>query len=186
MRTFNFLVRYWRSQTRHMPSNGLFSLLVATPCFALPNANDAGLESANAACPAYSIASNIHVLKSNTTEVTGMKIRFVFDDTTVNATLNDSDSARDFIRQLPLTFKLEDYARTEKIAYLPRKLDTESAPAGSSAQAGDIAYYAPWGNLVIFYKDFGYASGLIPLGQLDSQLSRFTHGSMTVTIELVD
>ncbi|WP_246201120.1 cyclophilin-like fold protein [Vibrio ziniensis] len=113
-----------------------------------------------------------------------MKIRFVFDDRTVTATLNDSPSTRDFIAQLPLTFDLEDYASTEKIAYLPSKLTREGAPTGVSSKAGDISYYAPWGNLVIFYKNFGYASGLINLGKLDGGLDRFTsNGSMKVTIE---
>ncbi|KYN79840.1 hypothetical protein ATY37_08290 [Vibrio cidicii] len=113
-----------------------------------------------------------------------MKIRFIFNDRTVTATLEDSLSTQDFLRQLPLTVELEDYARTEKIAYLPSKLTREGAPSGTSSKAGDISYYAPWGNLVIFYRDFGYAAGLIKLGQLDSGLECFTdNGSMKVTIE---
>ncbi len=116
-----------------------------------------------------------------------MKIRFVFDDRNVTATLNDSPSTRDFVAQLPLTVELEDYANTEKIAYLPSKLTKEGAPSGVSSEAGDISYYAPWGNLVVFYKSFGYASGLISLGKIDGDLSRFTSGgSMKVTIEVID
>ena len=114
-----------------------------------------------------------------------MKIRFVFDDQTIHATLNDTPTTRDFVRQLPLSFELEDYASTEKIAYLPEKLTREGAPSGTSARAGDIAYYAPWGNMVIFYRDFGHANGLIHLGKIDAGLKRFTSGqSMVVTIEL--
>lgn len=116
-----------------------------------------------------------------------LKIRFVFDDRTVTATLDNSPSVRDFVDQLPLTVELEDYASTEKIAYLPNKLTREGAPAGVSSKAGDISYYAPWGNLVIFYKSFGYASGLINLGKLDGGLERFTsNGAMKVTIELAE
>lgn len=116
-----------------------------------------------------------------------MKIRFVFDDRSVTATLKDTPSVRDFVSQLPLTMELEDYASTEKIAYLPSKLTREGAPNGTKSKAGDISYYAPWGNLVIFYKDFGHASGLINLGKLDGGLERFTaERSPTVTIELVD
>ncbi len=121
------------------------------------------------------------------TEESTIKIRFVFDDRTVTATLNDSPSTQDFIAQLPLTVELEDYASTEKIAYLPSKLTKEGAPAGMSSKAGDISYYAPWGNLVVFYKNFGYASGLIDLGKVDGELSRFTSGgSMKVTIEVIE
>ncbi|KOO03801.1 hypothetical protein AKJ17_09080 [Vibrio nereis] len=116
-----------------------------------------------------------------------MKIQFVFDDSTVTATLNDSPSARDFVAILPLTLELEDYASTEKIAYLPSTLTKEGAPTGVSSTAGDISYYAPWGNLVVFYKNFGYAAGLINLGKIDGDLSRFTSsGSMKVTIEVVE
>ncbi|WP_167332850.1 cyclophilin-like fold protein [Desulfogranum japonicum] len=32
-------------------------------------------------------------------------------------------------------------------------------------QAGTLAYYAPWGDVVMFYKKFGSASGLYELGQ---------------------
>ena len=120
-------------------------------------------------------------------DITGenrMKIQFVFDDQTVRATLDDSASARDFVSQLPLTLELEDYASTEKIAYLPSKLTREGAPKGTSAKVGDISYYAPWGNLVIFYKDFGYASGLIKLGRIDGGVERFvSNASQKVTIE---
>lgn len=126
---------------------------------------------------------------NNTTDLgtITMKIRFVFDDQTIHATLDDTPSTRDFVRQLPLSFELEDYASTEKIAYLPEKLTREGAPSGTSARAGDIAYYAPWGNLVIFYRDFGHANGLIHLGKIDAGLKRFTSGkSMEVTIELDD
>ncbi|GAB7216701.1 cyclophilin-like fold protein [Dickeya oryzae] len=55
---------------------------------------------------------------------------------------------------LPLTLKLEDYAGTEKIAYLPRKLTTQGAPAGIDPDVGYLTYYAPWGNLAIFLSGF--------------------------------
>ena len=100
-----------------------------------------------------------------------MKIRFTIDGKELaTATLLDNATARDFLTLLPLTVTLEDYAATEKITYLPRKLSTAGAPAGSDPSVGDIAYYAPWGNLAIFYKDAGYARGLLPLGRVDSSI----------------
>lgn len=79
-----------------------------------------------------------------------------------------------------------NYAATEKISYLPRKLSTAGAPAGSDPSAGDITYYAPWGNLAIFYKDFGYSRGLIQLGRIDSGIEALNvPGSLKVTIEPV-
>ena len=99
-----------------------------------------------------------------------MKIRLTINGKSATATLVDNATARDFFSLLPLTLKLEDYAATEKIAYPPRKLSTEGAPPGIDPDVGDITYYAPWGNIAIFYKDFGYAGGLVKLGRIDSGL----------------
>ncbi len=60
---------------------------------------------------------------------------------------------------VPLTLTLEDYASTEKISDLPKRVSTEGAPSGSDPSVEDIAFYAPWGNLAIFYRDAGYANG---------------------------
>ena len=49
---------------------------------------------------------------------------------------------------------------------------------------GDITYYAPWGNLAIFYKDAGYARGLVKLGRLDSGIEALSvRGALKATIE---
>jgi hypothetical protein len=57
---------------------------------------------------------------------------------------------------------------------------------GQRPDVGDIAYYAPWGNLAIYYKDFGYSNGLIILGKIDSGPEAFdVPGSVKATIELV-
>jgi hypothetical protein len=113
-----------------------------------------------------------------------MKIRLTINGNAVTATLIDNATARDFLTLLPMTLTLEDYASTEKINYLPRKLSTAGAPAGSDPSVGDIAYYAPWGNLAIFYKDFGYSKGLIQLGRVDSGMEALSvPGPLKVTIE---
>lgn len=116
-----------------------------------------------------------------------MKIRIILEDTVLTATLIDSQTTQDFISLLPLNLTLEDYAGTEKISDLPRRLSTKGAPSGSDPSVGDITYYAPWGNLAIFYRDFGYASGLVVLGKLDSGIEALdVPGSVRVTIELVE
>ncbi len=113
-----------------------------------------------------------------------MKIRLLVGDRTLTATLDDNPTSRDFLSMLPLTLKLEDYNRTEKIAYLSRKLSEEGAAAGVDPAVGDITYYAPWGNLALFYRDFGYAKDLIKLGSIDEGEEAFNvSGSVTVTIE---
>ncbi|MFM0529920.1 cyclophilin-like fold protein [Paraburkholderia strydomiana] len=82
----------------------------------------------------------------------------------VGAELDDTSAARDFVSLLPLSLTLQDYAATEKVSDLPRRLSTDDAPAGCSAEAGDLTYYVPWGNLAIFHKHFQYVDGLVKLG----------------------
>jgi hypothetical protein len=47
-------------------------------------------------------------------------------------------------------------------AALPRKLATQGAPNGTAPVAGELTYYAPWGNLAIFIEARSYARGLLP------------------------
>ncbi|HET8569262.1 MAG TPA: cyclophilin-like fold protein [Candidatus Limnocylindria bacterium] len=116
-----------------------------------------------------------------------MKIRIRAGNATLTATLNDSSSARDFASLLPLDLTLQDHASTEKIGDLPRRLSTDGAPAGSDPSVGDIAYYAPWGNLAIYYRDFGYSAGLVILGRIDGGVEALSApGSVRATIERIE
>jgi hypothetical protein len=113
-----------------------------------------------------------------------MKICMTVEGTPLTATLEDSAAARDFASLLPLSLTLTDYAATEKVSDLPRRLSTEGAPPGSDPDVGDITYYAPWGNLAVFYRDFGYSKGLVKLGRLDAGVEALQRpGSLRVTIE---
>jgi hypothetical protein len=115
-----------------------------------------------------------------------LKIRLTINGKIVTATLADNTTAKDFYSLLPLNLVLDDYAATEKISYLPRKLSTGGVAAGKDPSIGDIAYYAPWGNLAIFYKDFGYSNGLIKLGTIDSGVEALkVPGPLKVRIESV-
>ena len=114
-----------------------------------------------------------------------LKIQIVIGKTVLSATMHNNPTTMDFLSMLPLTLKLEDYAKTEKISYLPRKLSVKDAPSGSDPSPGDISYYSPWGNLAIFYRDFGYSNGLIILGKLDSGIELLSkyEGSIEVRLE---
>jgi hypothetical protein len=115
-----------------------------------------------------------------------MELRLTVNGTILRATLLDGETARDFASLLPLTLTLTDYAQTEKVSDLPRRLSTADAPEGVDPDVGDIAYYVPWGNLAIFYRDFGYSRALVKLASIDSgiqQLAAMTE-DFTVTIEL--
>jgi hypothetical protein len=88
-----------------------------------------------------------------------MNIRITVNDSVVDAVLSDTPAAKDFLALLPLSLKLRDYASTEKVSDLPSRLRTAGSPAGYQPSVGDITYYAPWGNLAIFYRSFDTPKG---------------------------
>ena len=83
-----------------------------------------------------------------------MQIRITAGDQHFTARLEDCAAAREFEAMLPLRLTLKDYASTEKIADLPRKLSTDWVPAGIDPGAGDVTGTA------------GQSRDLLPRGQL--------------------
>jgi hypothetical protein len=60
-----------------------------------------------------------------------------------------------------------------------------AAPSATRAP-GDLAYYAPWGNLVFFYGSYRYSSGLIRLGRIDGDIAPLlVRGKFDLHIELL-
>jgi hypothetical protein len=118
-----------------------------------------------------------------------VRIKMTFNDEEVMVRMYDNPTTRDFLAMLPLTVTLEDYAGTEKITRLSKRLSIQDAPAGSDPSVGDFTYYSPWGNIAIFYRDFGYADGLIILGSIEpggvEKLARM-NGDFTVTMERME
>jgi len=114
---------------------------------------------------------------NNTENQDSMKVRITIADHVFEATLNNSEAAQDFASLFPLTLNLSDYAGTEKVADLGKRLSTKGSPSGCSAEVGDITYYSPWGNLAIFYRSFGYAGGLIKLGHITGDMKLFKSAS---------
>ena len=96
--------------------------------------------------------------------------------------LNDSTAARELYAQLPLSIKVENYSNDEKIFYPPKKLNTDSTPK-ADAKAGTLAYYAPWGDVVMFYGSFGSAPGLYELGHAVSGSEYIREMAGTIRIE---
>ena len=115
-----------------------------------------------------------------------MKIKIEFNGASMTATLYDNPSARDLASMLPLNLTIDDYSTNEKIAYLPRKLAEEGSGPFDNEQPGDLAYYAPWGNLAFFYEGYRYSGGLIRLGRIDGDFSPLlTRGKFDLHIELL-
>ena len=87
--------------------------------------------------------------------------------------LKDSPTSKSLLAQLPASVKLDNFGSEEKIFSLAKKLSTDGAPKGFDPAVGDITCYGPWGNAAVFYRDRGWADGLIPMGRVVSGLEQF-------------
>lgn len=86
---------------------------------------------------------------------------------TIVIALEDNPASQDFASMLPLTLEFKDFAGAEKISYLPRRIETHGSPIASQASGdNDFAYYAPWGNIALFYHGFATDSRLYLLGKI--------------------
>ena len=106
-------------------------------------------------------------------------------DTQVVYELNDSPAAQGLLSQLPLTVEVEDFSTNEKVFYPPQELDTSDTPLAEGG-AGTLAYYAPWGDVVLFYDSFSANSSLFELGEAVSGVENIGQMSGTITVETVE
>lgn len=115
-------------------------------------------------------------------------ITITVGDTVLEGRLWDNATAHDLLAQLPLTLEFRDLNNVEKIARLPRALTMDGVPEGDDPEPQDIGYYAPTGDLVLYYDDVGYFDGIVRLGAFVSDMDaiRRQTGSFTATIEPLD
>jgi hypothetical protein len=98
----------------------------------------------------------------------GTPIRISFGDTKITARLQDNATARALAAQLPLTLSFRDHNSAEKTAPLPRELQHDGAPAGHDPTAGDIGYWAPEADFVLYYDENApYFDGIVRIGEFD-------------------
>ena len=77
--------------------------------------------------------------------------------------LNDSSAAKSLYSQLPITTEVDNYSSNEKIFYPPEELD-DTDVIESDGPLGTLAYFSPWGNVVMYYSECGKYPGLYILG----------------------
>jgi hypothetical protein len=115
-----------------------------------------------------------------------MKIQITIDDQRFQATIFDSAAGRDLIAQLPLTIDMVDHGSVEKTGPLPSPLSLDGQPAGADPDVGDVGYYAPGNDFVLYYGDQSYYPGIVIIGRLDGDAaSRIADmaGAVTATVE---
>jgi hypothetical protein len=97
-----------------------------------------------------------------------MQIDITIGQQHVTATLDDSAAARDLLAQLPVTLDMVDHGGVEKTGPLPEPLLLDGQPDGADPAVGDLGYYAPGNDLVLYYGDQSYFPGIAILGRLDA------------------
>lgn len=115
-------------------------------------------------------------------EEENMRIQVQVNGQTVKFELNDSNAAKMLYEQLPLFIEVQNFSNNEKIFYPPEKLDTNGASL-TRGGAGTLAYYEPWGNVVMFYGDFRSNGDLFELGRSVEGSEAIGNMSGTLQIE---
>lgn len=99
--------------------------------------------------------------------------------------LNDSQAAKDLYAQLPLQVSVENFSNNEKIFYPNERLNVTGADRASGG-AGVLAYYEPWGDVVMFYGSFDANGSLFVLGEAVSGAEQIANLTGTVEIDVYE
>lgn len=95
-----------------------------------------------------------------------MQIQLSLNDEKTIAQLENNPATRDFYELLPLRLTFSDYVGKEKISSELKKRLNTSGLSGYAPQVGDLFYFAPWGNLGIFYDKQPFDRGLVRFGNV--------------------
>ena len=131
------------------------------------------------------MAENRNDTVESTEETGSRQISVQFGENTVIYELNDSPAADSLYEQLPITTEVEDFSTNEKIFYPSQELDTSDSPVAEGG-AGTLAYYAPWGDVVMFYDNYSVNDSLFELGQALSGGEQIGEMSGTIVIDIAD
>lgn len=98
--------------------------------------------------------------------------------------LNDSGPAQSLYRMLPMDVTVKNYDDNEKIFYPEKKISAAGGREGD-CQAGTLALFSPWGNVVMYYAPFSAYPGLYILGEAESGKENIKNLSGTLHVEAV-
>ena len=126
--------------------------------------------------------ANTRVVDSSDDAQTGMRISVTDGSNTIIFTLNDSSASRSLYEMLPLEVPVGDFLYNEKIFYPPESLDV-SDPVVGDGDAGDLAYFHPWGDVVMYIGPFRSSTGLYLLGTAESGADRIGNLSGTILVQ---
>lgn len=122
----------------------------------------------------------------NEGDINNMRINVSDGSNEVIYELNNSSASVDLYNQLPMEIEVEDYSTNEKIFYPKNELNVEDTSEASSGGRGVLAYYEPWGDVVMFYDNYSSASGLYVLGEATEGSNLIENLSGNIVIEKIE
>ena len=135
--------------------------------------------------PTGSRGDDVRETPQATAEETGMQIEITVGDETFTANVHNTPAGRDLLAQLPQTVEMSDHGSVEKTGRLAFPLSLDGQPPGADPAVGDLGYYAPGNDLVLYYGHQSYYDGIIVLGRLDdTATTRLAEidGDLTVSV----
>lgn len=166
--------------TRHLAAAAVALVVLATGVTACGTPEQAGPANRERATPSDGPTTD------DTNPEKTMNIRITIGEERFTATLDDSAAAEDLLGQLPVTVKMTDHGGVEKTGPLPSPLSLDGQPEGADPDVGDVGYYAPGNDLVLYYGDQSYFPGIVVLGRLDGDAAARiakVDGPVTATVE---
>ena len=113
-----------------------------------------------------------------------MKIKVTTGDYVIVFDLNDTSAAVSLYEQLPMTVAVDNYSNNEKIFYAD-KLDCTDVIEGD-CPVGTLAYFSPWGNVVMYYGAASQYPGLYILGEAVEGAENISNLTGEITITKAD
>ena len=110
-----------------------------------------------------------------------MEIQVSDGTRSVTFELNDSPVAKSLFDQLPITVAVENYGSNEKIFYPGDALSASGGMEGDCPE-GTLAYFSPWGNVVMYYGAASRYPGLYILGTASEGKDQIKDLSGTITV----
>ena len=112
----------------------------------------------------FLLASGAKCENSASTEKTMSEIRITIGDKMFSAALENTPTAAEFVKRLPLTLRMNELNGNEKYIGLSEKLPTESSCPGK-IRSGELMLYGK-STLVLFYESFPTSYSYTRIGRI--------------------
>ena len=113
---------------------------------------------------AFLLASGAKCENSTSSEKTMPEIRITIGDRIFSATLENTRTAAEFAKELPLTLRMNELNGNEKYIGLSEKLPSESSCPGR-IRSGELMLYGR-STLVLFYESFPTSYSYTRIGRI--------------------